>query len=498
MMKKNFILMVSAVIFLAGITANASAQINLSLDVGQFRFNADSSLVEVYYGLNCEKQRSAEGGKNPFVLALTIATGGEQIVNNIWKVEIEPNGVSENANHSMMIDVMRYLLPAGSYNFKLVAKDLADPNFIDSVAVNDFVVQTFLTEDLSMSSLELAQEITPVTSGEKDRFYKNRFRVVPNPLTLYGESNNQVYYYFESYNLPARFSTNFYSIKRSVTDSYGLPLPMLPVELKKKRIRGKDAAEVGMFDVSKVPSGTYFLQFALVDEEKNIVNTIQKRFFVHNPNVAPINRDALPIQSQVASSEIALLSSKDVDILTSVIHDYLADASVKNLIDELNTEFAKREFLYRYWKNRDDKKETEIFESLREIMNRIRFANETYDETKLAGWRSDRGRVLITYGKPSEIQRYPNVSDFKEFEAWSYDNIERGVVFIFAVKGAFGDLSLIHSTKTGELRNDFWFDLIKVTSGQTGLSNEAQGIDRMEIMRETFRSYGLELPRYLR
>ncbi|MFZ5515138.1 MAG: GWxTD domain-containing protein [Candidatus Zhuqueibacterota bacterium] len=491
--------LVLAIVALSIPALQSAEKMTLSLDVCQFRFSTDSSLVEVYYGLYAPANiANTAPAENLLVLALTIFNGREQIVNNIWKVEAQPQDSADPATPHMIIDVMRYLLPAGNYDFKLTARDMNDPNRSDSIAVKDFKVHTFGPQALAMSSLEFAQEITPVPGDSEDRFFKNRFRVVPNPLTLYGETNNQVYYYFENYNLPTRFGDSFYIIKRTVVDSYGLPLAAIPVDLKKKRIRGNDAAEVGMFDVSAVPSGTYFLHFVLMDESNKEYSSMQKRFYIHNPNVAPIQRDTLPLQSQVASSEIALLSPEDVEILTTIVHDYLGEEHDRKIVEALLTDTARREFLYRYWKSRDTNPNTGFFEPLQEMMQRIRFSSDNYSESQLAGWRTDRGRIFITYGKPTEIQRYPNVADFKEFEAWSYDEIEHGVVFIFAVKGAFGDLSLIHSTKTGELQNELWFDLVKVTSGSTGLSSEAQGTDRMDLLRDTFRSYGLELPRYLR
>jgi hypothetical protein len=132
------------------------------------------------------------------------------------------------------------------------------------------------------------------------------------------------------------------------------------------------------------------------------------------------------------------------------------------------------------------------------MLKRVQLTNATFASIKKAGWESDRGRVLIKYGQPSEIQYYPNVAEFKEFQAWSYDNIENGVVFIFGVLGAFGNLQLIHSSKTGELHNDFWFDLLKISEGQTGMQQMEDGLSSRNTLREIFQKNNLEMPRYLK
>ena len=132
------------------------------------------------------------------------------------------------------------------------------------------------------------------------------------------------------------------------------------------------------------------------------------------------------------------------------------------------------------------------------MIRRVQYSNSNFRHVKKAGWDSDRGRILITYGKPSEIQYYTNVPDFKEFQAWSYDNIESGVVFIFGVIGGFGDLRLLHSTKTGETNNIYWLDLLKVSEGGTGISGMGHGSEQRQEVKDIFRSLNLEWPRYLK
>ena len=60
-------------------------------------------------------------------------------------------------------------------------------------------------------------------------------------------------------------------------------------------------------------------------------------------------------------------------------------------------------------------------------------------------------------------------------------------------------LQVIHSTKTGEKYNNGWFDLLKVTSGTTGIVSDFDaGGNRRQTMREIFQIYNLELPQYLK
>jgi GWxTD domain-containing protein len=309
--------------------------------------------------------------------------------------------------------------------------------------------------------------------------------------------NPQVYYYLEIYHLKSSFKGPFYNIKRTILDAQGLPVGAIPVYNKKKRIRGNDDIEVGVFGIQKLPSGRYNLHLAVIDSTGHAIAAQLVPFYVDNPSIVPMNRTNLSVEQRMQRSEVAIIDVNELDMILGAMK-YLLPESEKKVVDYLKDEEAKRLFIYKFWKNRDERPETVSLESFRDFLWRLQYANANFSAMKQKGWQTDRGRILITYGKPSEIQYYPNVPDFKEFQAWSYDEIENGVVFIFGVLGSFGDLKLLHSTKTGELYNEGWLDLLKVSHGRTGIAEETMGLDAKEYMRKIFRDNNLEWPRYLK
>lgn len=494
-MKKmfNFVLLLAAI---GSLPLHAADQLNLSLQVTQFRFNPDTTLVEVGYGLSYQAD-SLNPSSLPapaFVLSLTITRKNETIVNNVWQTA----GPPMTANQSqVVIDLIKYLLPPGIYNFKIMAKNLTRAEVIDSLSVNNVVIRAFGANETLLSDIQLAQTISPLSSSSQDKFCKNNYRVVPNPLNVYTPENKQVYYYFELYNL-SRLAADSYRIKRTVLDQAGLPLPSLPVYSKKKLVRGDNAVEVGMFDVASLTSGKYLLGFSIADSTGRDLVAAATSFYVYNPALAAVSRNALPIEQQMAASEMALLSGDELEMMMGVTR-YFATPDEARIMPNLTTDQARRLFLFRFWEERDRDKATPALETFREVMQRVQYANENFRETKQVGWQTDRGRVAILYGKPSLIQYYANVAGFREFQAWSYDDLERGVCFVFGVLGSFGDLKLLHSTKTGEKYNEYWLDLLKITSGATGVMDDTDtGIRTRETYREIFRHYNLELPRYLK
>ena len=94
--------------------------------------------------------------------------------------------------------------------------------------------------------------------------------------------------------------------------------------------------------------------------------------------------------------------------------------------------------------------------SYRDFVKRVDESNKRFGNSFRAGWKTDRGRVLIMYGEPSEIDRYPNQEDTKPYEIWRYNDIEGGVIFVFADLTGYNNYELVNSTKRGEVRDDNW------------------------------------------
>ncbi len=448
----------------------------LSFYVSQFRFNSDSTLVELNYGLLPESEQKSK----IFVLELDVTQRDSTVLQNLWKVRPP----QPNPKNQMLVDVIRFLLPPGRYNLKLLTKAVGAGAQMDSAFVRGVTIRRFPATQTGLSDPVLARKIEPAQGS--GRFVKNGFRVVPNPLGIFDTLNPTLYYYVEVYNLP-QTGSKFYFLKREVTTANGASVPAFPAYEKKKRIRGRDDLEVGLLPVSNLKTGRYRLRFSVLDSSKNELAKSQVDFVVHNPQLPAQGRP------QMEKSLIARLSPQKVDLFVGATRYFLPQEEQK-IVSGLSDETAKRRFLFQFWNGKGGKSGLRIF---RAFVQRVEYANANFSESKQAGWQTDRGRIFILYGKPSEIQYYANLPGFREFQAWSYENIEHGVVFIFGVTGSFGNFKLLHSTKTGEIHNEAWLDLLKVTAGRTGLTEMAPGISQREAIRAMFRRYNLEIPRFL-
>ena len=129
-MKKIFVMYCLIVIltFVISITSYSQQNLSLNMDVCQYRFNSDSSLIEIYYSVLPGSNNSS--GNSSFVLELRISKNKKPVITNLWKVQQEElNG--ENKQTQMVVDALRYLLAPGNYDFKLIAKSLLQPNCVE-------------------------------------------------------------------------------------------------------------------------------------------------------------------------------------------------------------------------------------------------------------------------------------------------------------------------------------------------------------------------------
>jgi len=121
----------------------------------------------------------------------------------------------------------------------------------------------------------------------------------------------------------------------------------------------------------------------------------------------------------------------------------------------LNLE-GKRKYIKDFWAERDPSPNTPANEFKQDYLNRVALSNSDYKGTFREGWRTDRGRVLLVYGRPDEVERFPFSNENKAYEIWHYFAIQGGVIFVFADRREMGDLELVHSTARGELYDTEW------------------------------------------
>lgn len=105
---------------------------------------------------------------------------------------------------------------------------------------------------------------------------------------------------------------------------------------------------------------------------------------------------------------------------------YIISDEERIAFKHLQSDPDREHFIEQFWMRRDPTPGTTVNEFQEEHYRRIAYANDHFAD-KIDGWKTDRGRVYITYGPPDEIVSHPKgggaTSTFP-FEEWRYRYIQ--------------------------------------------------------------------------
>jgi GWxTD domain-containing protein len=169
---------------------------------------------------------------------------------------------------------------------------------------------------------------------------------------------------------------------------------------------------------------------------------------------------------------------------------YVITDEERKAFKKLATDDEREWFIEEFWRRRDPDPDTDENEFKEEYYERIAYANEHF-ASGMPGWKSDRGRIWIMYGKPDERETHPMGGNYERpsyegggststypFEIWFYRYL--------AGVGSGVEIEFVDPTGSGEYRiarNPNEKDALLMTPGagltlseQLGLSDKGDRI----------------------
>jgi GWxTD domain-containing protein len=135
---------------------------------------------------------------------------------------------------------------------------------------------------------------------------------------------------------------------------------------------------------------------------------------------------------------------------------YIISDEERKAFKKLATDDEREQFIGEFWRRRDPDPDTDENEFKEEYYERIAYANEHF-ASGIPGWKSDRGRIWIMYGKPHERETHPMGGSYERpsyegggntstypFEIWFYRHLP-GV-------GSGIEIEFVDPTGSGEYR----------------------------------------------
>lgn len=343
----------------------------------------------------------------------------------------------------------------GKYSARVSVIDAFDKSTGEAF-ISEFVVKPPEKDKLSIDGCYLAYSAEYVgrdTAAGNRRLAKNGYQIIPNPASVFDSKDSVIWVYGEVYNLfysPTDYSK--YVTTYTVLDDLGLEFRQVGRRVGRKP--GNTAVLVEEIDIKGWPSGLYSLRIEVVDSAS--------------------------MQTDVASLPFRIISDEELSLVQERwdapdAYDTLTLKHKVNLVrfvldsDQLSTlkrlnDTGKESFLKQYWKEHDENPATEIIENRIELMNRYFFAVREYSTnySQDDGWQRDRGRVLMKYGVPDEIDddRLLGAVD-PLFEIWYYYFQQKKKMFIFLLYRGDSDMRLVHSDALGEIFSRDWDEYVR-------------------------------------
>lgn len=440
--------------------------IDLDVDYATFLFDDAESLLELYISvgassLNYELQDGQYVASLPVDVALRPIAGSAPegvsetaALDETLSFQFAVQDTSLLADGQIFVDQIRSSVPPGEYALQLTIP--AIENRSELRVEYDVTVPDYTIGGTLISGVTLASTIARADNSDAGSpFGKNGLVIKPNPNSLYGLTNGRLFYYLENYGLSG---LEEYTLLTYIAES-NLPQPMPEYQERTTRVVRDPDVIVGAFNVSQLASGSYFLRFALLDENNEAIAEQSKKFWIYNPT---IQRDVEMVDEGYETTLYAAMGEEEIE--ENLEHALvLASQNEKSQIDRLESIAAKREFLANFWRVRDTDSDPSTNLQRRQFYERLRFAEQRYNSPFQEPHETDRGRVVLKYGYPSTVDPRPFDSNLAPHEIWTYDNIpgQGSAIFVFADRDGLSRYDLIHSSVPGEISQMDWESLLR-------------------------------------
>jgi len=443
------------ILFLLAITAVQAQNMRAYLSYATFNTPDNQPYIETYLTIqnNSIKQTLQTNGNYNGKLNIQVIFRRNDTIMNYGKYELTGPEIEDTLENALtFVDVHRYALPNGVYDLELTLDDMNDT--VKPVASRTTFLMNFPQDSTSISDIEFVKSFEKKEgAGVLD---KNGYEIVPYVFNSFTQEEKELKFYTEIYHADREVGNGAY-----VVYEYIRPFEV-DAKLDKyfyiKRIQaGPINVLMNTIDISRLATGNYLLVIEARNRQNEIMATKRLFFYKNNPQVAFNATDVMT--ADVSNTFVENIENRDSLLLYI---DYLYPIStssekvyIRSMIKTADVQVLQKYF-YNFWLERN-KVDPEV--AWMNYLQRVKEANYNFKTVSVAGYRSERGRVYLQYGKPNVIAESHNEPAAFPYEIWHYYQIngQHDKKFVFYTRDiATNDFQLLHSDLVGELANYHW------------------------------------------
>ncbi len=345
-------------------------------------------------------------------------------------------------------DVRRFQLNPGTYQFQLMLMDLNSEH--DPIDFSQMLVISEMSDAISISNIEVAEYAT--RGDGSSPFFKSGYDIIPRIVTFYPEQLSSIPVYFEVYNTN-ELPDSVFAIRQTVTNA-ATGMEISELTQTSKYNTSPVVPVLREIDISSVPTGKYIIKYKLLN--RNLLELAEEsyEFERSNDEVYALNAADIVLDPAFQNS----ITDDSVGFYLESLIPISSATGVKNIIAVGKSKDGNeaRKHIQLYWMATDP---DNTYESWIKYKNQVQLVERIYSNNFQEGFETDRGRVYLQYGPPTNIVKRDNSTNEYPFEIWVYNEIGKfsNKRFIFYNPDLVNNTyRLLHSDMIGELKNQGW------------------------------------------
>jgi len=447
-----------------------SQNLNAVLYMAQFKVPDQTPYVECYLNIIGESVLFVPDSNQKLTAKIEVLYLFKQngkIVAFDKSVLISPSIDPNQTQIPNFLSAVRIPISNGIYNFEMHLSDLNDSS---NTYKYSNIVSVDMNKTTHFSDFELLSKI--VNPSTNPMFTKGDLELVPFPSNYYDAHNDTLNFYAELYQPEKAELCIMQNYLINKLDS-----SIVQTTFSQRKIQPQLATPILMrIPIADLKTGKYQLVLSLKD--KTNTEIARKTLDINRFN--PIF-DTVPDTLHISTYKIPEIETVDnIEQMKDYIKSLIPILNQRELFKANNVLKSNqmadlKNFFNNYWNTVSQNPESDwkIYKANVDKVNR------SYHSSIKKGYETDRGRIYLQYGPPSDINASTHETSSYPYEIWHYFAIENqtNVKFVFYNPDIVGDdFVLLHSDAKGELSNAQWQkDLVRRNSETPQNWDDTQG-----------------------
>ncbi len=347
----------------------------------------------------------------------------------------------------------RIFLPEGFYN---IVVTVVDANKTESKAVyKTSAYLDFSERKLRQSDFLLCGNIN-ASNAENSALRFNESVYVPIVYGVVPYSSNKLIVFNEIYNTAKFIKSKInitYAIQSSTATQKNISVQEF-IETPATKI-----SKNVLFDLTKVPSGSYRLSCKVTDSVGTVFSERETYFTRENFEEAETTIPTLT-EKDIEKEFVGPMTDKELTYNLKALQHTIGndDAAQFQKTITVGTLSEKKIALYTYWLKKNAALPEQAFD---EFTYNIKIVEKNFGTASKAGFETDRGKIILKYGKPNDVWTIDNEFNALPYEIWIYEKVvildQKNVRFLFFnSENKKNTYTLLHSTSKYEVSEMAW------------------------------------------